>query len=186
MEIALYDPFWTFIANNLLPDWLAPNALTLMGLLVPLTQLAVIGYFDMAFDSVLPNWVWLLCWFGLFWYQTVDAIDGKQARRTDNCSALGQLLDHNLDQISFTVFMCHVCSAAQLKGSVWRILLIAPGVMSAHYSIEYRTHFTNFHSTVVGAIGATEQLLFVQIATLVCYFAPSSNGVMLDYKFEFG
>jgi len=97
LEINVYDPFWSFIANNLLPDWLAPNALTLLGLVVPLTQLFVIGMFDTSFSSVLPNWVWYLCLFGLFWYQTVDAIDGKQARRTNNCSALGQLLDHNLD-----------------------------------------------------------------------------------------
>jgi hypothetical protein len=37
LEIYIFDPFWTFLANNLLPDWLAPNALTLGGLIVPLT-----------------------------------------------------------------------------------------------------------------------------------------------------
>jgi hypothetical protein len=36
LEVYLFDPFWTFIANNLLPDNLAPNALTLMGLIVPI------------------------------------------------------------------------------------------------------------------------------------------------------
>ena len=74
---------------------------------------------------------------------------------------MGQLLDHNLDQFSFTVMMIHVCATLKIGGDITKILLITPGVMSAHYSIEYRTHFTNWHITTVGAIGATEQLFFV-------------------------
>ena len=61
--------------------------------------------------------------------------------------------------------------------------MITPGVMSAHYSIEYRTHFTHMHQTVIGFIGATEQLLFVQAGTLACYFYPKSNEMMADIKF---
>ena len=135
LEVYVFDPFWTFIANNLLPNWLAPNLMTLCGLLVPIAQLVVVGFLNPSFSEVMPMWVWLLCTFGLFWYQTVDATDGKQARRTDNCSPLGQILDHNLDQISFTIFMCHVCAMLTVKDDVWRILALTPGVMSAHYSI---------------------------------------------------
>ena len=89
LETYIFDPFWTFIANNFLPNWLAPNLMTIAGLLVPIIQLVVIGFLDASFTAVLPAWVWFLCTFGLFWYQTIDATDGKQARRTDNCSPLG-------------------------------------------------------------------------------------------------
>lgn len=34
------------------------------------------------------------CALGLFAYQTFDAIDGKQARRTGTGSPLGELFDH--------------------------------------------------------------------------------------------
>lgn len=47
--------------------------------------------------------------------------------------------------------------------------------MSAHYSIEYRTHFTQMHQTVIGMIGATEQLVFVQLGTILCFFCADSN-----------
>ena len=57
--------------------------------------------------------------------------------------------------------MLYICAIMTLGADVNRILLIVPGVMSAHFSIEYRTHFTNFHNTVVGFIGATEQLIFI-------------------------
>jgi phosphatidylglycerophosphate synthase len=38
--------------------------------------------------------------FGLFFYQSLDAIDGKQARRTNSQSPLGELFDHGCDSVS--------------------------------------------------------------------------------------
>jgi ethanolaminephosphotransferase len=35
---------------------------------------------------------------------TLDAIDGKQARRTGSSSALGELFDHGCDAISCRIF----------------------------------------------------------------------------------
>jgi phosphatidylglycerophosphate synthase len=37
---------------------------------------------------------------GLFLYQSLDAIDGKQARRTGSSSPLGELFDHGCDSVS--------------------------------------------------------------------------------------
>jgi phosphatidylglycerophosphate synthase len=37
---------------------------------------------------------------GLFVYQTLDAIDGKQARRTGSSNSLGELFDHGCDSVS--------------------------------------------------------------------------------------
>lgn len=53
--------------------------------------------------SVLPQaplWAYLLCAVGLFIYQSLDAIDGKQARRTNSSSPLGELFDHGCDSLS--------------------------------------------------------------------------------------
>ena len=69
--------------------------MTILGLVFPLLLLGVLLAYDWAFKETLPQWVFLLGSFALFWYQTNDAVDGKQARRTNNCSALGQLLDHS-------------------------------------------------------------------------------------------
>lgn len=46
----------------------------------------------------------LSCALGLFVYQTLDAIDGKQARRTGSSNALGELFDHGCDSMS-TIFV---------------------------------------------------------------------------------
>ena len=103
--------------------------------------------------GVFPRWLVCLCIFSNFWYQTIDATDGKQARRTNNCSPLGQILDHNLDQLTQTCFMIAVLGILQVGGNIWLILAYTPGVMAAHFLIEYRTHFTNFHQLVIGGIG---------------------------------
>ena len=67
-EVMFYDPYWNFLANYCLPDWLAPNALTLMGIIFPMATLIVLGYLDPSMTLVLPGWVWLLSWFGDSWY----------------------------------------------------------------------------------------------------------------------
>ncbi len=52
--------------------------------------------------------------------------------------------------------MVGVCATLRVNSDIGRVLLLTPGVMSAHYSIEYRTHFTKVDQTVIGLIGATE------------------------------
>lgn len=47
-----------------------------------------------------PAWAFILSALGLFIYQSLDAIDGKQARRTNSSSALGELFDHGCDAVS--------------------------------------------------------------------------------------
>ena len=73
--------------------------MTILGLVFPILHYLVMLYYDWSLSQPLPNWTFLLGAFSLFWYQTIDAVDGKQARRTDNCSSLGQLLDHSKPNI---------------------------------------------------------------------------------------
>ena len=96
---------------------LAPNTMTIMGLIFPLIHFAVLLYYDWTFSAVLPNWTFLLGAFSLFWYQTIDAVDGKQARRTDNCSSLGQLLDHS--NIYIALFLMQILIKYHTRFSSW-------------------------------------------------------------------
>lgn len=43
-----------------------------------------------------PSWIYLVNAFCLFWYMTLDAIDGKHARNTKSSSPLGELFDHGI------------------------------------------------------------------------------------------
>lgn len=64
--------------------------------------------------QVAPRWACALCAFGLFVYQSLDAIDGKQARRTGTSSPLGELFDHGCDSISTVFVALSACIAVQL------------------------------------------------------------------------
>jgi choline/ethanolamine phosphotransferase len=126
----LLDPFmqkfWQWSVTKF-PKWVAPNLMTVVGLIVnALTTFILIYHSPDARQVVsvtlslrvvrsealpthhlfvfvpmqVPPWTMILFAFGLFIYQTLDACDGKQARRTQSSSPLGELFDHGCDSLS--------------------------------------------------------------------------------------
>ncbi|KAJ6824278.1 choline/ethanolaminephosphotransferase 1-like isoform X1 [Iris pallida] len=92
------QPFWTRCVN-LFPLWMPPNLITLMGFMFLLLS-ALLGYiYSPQLDTAPPRWVHLAHGILLFLYQTFDAVDGKQARRTNSSSPLGELFDHGCDAL---------------------------------------------------------------------------------------
>lgn len=61
-----------------------------------------------------PRWASALCALGLFIYQSLDAIDGKQARRTNSSNPLGELFDHGCDSISTVFVALSACISVRL------------------------------------------------------------------------
>lgn len=100
----LLTPFWNFMLN-LVPVTVAPNILTLAGFLC-LVQSAYLTYYKMA-DY--PELVTIANIILLFAYQTLDALDGKHARMTRNCSPVGELFDHTVDNIGVILIIMTMC-----------------------------------------------------------------------------
>ena len=99
---------------TLVPLWMAPNLITMAGLIVNiLTSLVLVLYCPTA-TEVAPWWTTFSCALGLFIYQTLDAIDGKQARRTKTSSPLGELFDHGCDSVSTVFVSIASCCAVRL------------------------------------------------------------------------
>lgn len=95
-----------------------PNMITLMGLMFIVANVVLLLYMDT--DLLLkssaklpsvPNWVYFMFAFGLFMYQSLDAIDGKQARRTGTSSPLGELFDHGCDALNASVCRLNICES---------------------------------------------------------------------------
>uniref|UniRef100_A0A453N208 Uncharacterized protein n=1 Tax=Aegilops tauschii subsp. strangulata TaxID=200361 RepID=A0A453N208_AEGTS len=75
---------------------------TLTGFMFLLTS-AFLGFlYSPHLDTAPPRWVHLAHGILLFLYQTFDAVDGKQARRTNSSSPLGELFDHGCDALACT------------------------------------------------------------------------------------
>lgn len=105
--------YWNWLVEKV-PLWLAPNTITMVGLIMNvLTTLIVVYYCPTAMEEA-PAWAFLLCAIGLFVYQSLDAIDGKQARRTNSSSPLGELFDHGCDSISIVFVSVGTIAAVRL------------------------------------------------------------------------
>ncbi|XP_017837549.1 cholinephosphotransferase 1 isoform X1 [Drosophila busckii] len=109
----LLQPWWNWLVRQT-PLWLAPNLITIVGLILNIvTTLILICYSPNGVDPP-PRWTCFLCALGLFVYQSLDSIDGKQARRTNTSSPLGELFDHGCDSISTVFVALSACISCQL------------------------------------------------------------------------
>uniref|UniRef100_A0A0A9VWT0 Cholinephosphotransferase 1 n=1 Tax=Lygus hesperus TaxID=30085 RepID=A0A0A9VWT0_LYGHE len=104
--------FWKPV-SKCLPPWLAPNLITLLGFFPILTISIIMLYCSPTFDSTCPSWLYVLAALGIFFYQTMDSLDGLQARQIQQCSPLGQIFDHGAD--AYTVTLISICVCIALK-----------------------------------------------------------------------
>lgn len=120
--------------------------------------------------EVAPTWVYLSFGAGIFIYQVMDNIDGKQARRTQSSSPLGELFDHGCDSLFVTISGITICSAIHC-GDWQSWLMINIGTFPF-----YLSHWEEYHSgiLILGKVGnPTEaQLLMIAIHLLAAVFTP--------------
>ncbi|KAF7340906.1 Choline ethanolaminephosphotransferase [Mycena sanguinolenta] len=119
------NPFWTWFVT-LWPLWVAPNTITLSGLCLVLVNFATLLWYDPTYLAekggvVMPSWVYFSCAIGLFLYQSFDAIDGKQARRTGMAGPLGEMFDHGCDAMNTTLEVIMASQALNLGRSWWTV-----------------------------------------------------------------
>lgn len=120
----IMSPFYNR-AVNLLPISMAPNTVTLLGLLaVSLAHAILISYVP-TFSEVAPRWVYAINWLGLFTYMTLDNLDGRQARRTGSSSPLGHLFDHLCDALNVIITGLGVAATFRLGSTIWTFLLVS-------------------------------------------------------------
>ncbi|PIL31284.1 hypothetical protein GSI_05982 [Ganoderma sinense ZZ0214-1] len=120
------QPFWTWLVT-LWPTWVAPNTITLTGLSLVLVNFATLVYYDPKFlcekegAEGPPHWIYFTWAAGLFLYQSLDAIDGKQARRTGMAGPLGEMFDHGCDALNTTLEVILCARALNLGRSWWTV-----------------------------------------------------------------
>lgn len=111
----LHQPFWNYIANNLLPDWLAPNLITLLGLSALLLAYVLNAVYLPEFAGDAPRWLYFLNGTAALFYLHMDCLDGKQARRTKTSSPLGQLFDHGCDALAVHLLIAPLASSLNTR-----------------------------------------------------------------------
>ena len=82
------NPFW-FWATEHVPMWMAPNLITMLGLMCNVAAFILFWTLSPSFGSDVEPWVFYFCALMVWLYQTLDAMDGKQARRTGSSTPAG-------------------------------------------------------------------------------------------------
>ncbi|KAH8992393.1 Choline/ethanolaminephosphotransferase [Lactarius akahatsu] len=171
------NPFWTWFVT-LWPTWVAPNVITLSGLAIVLFNFASLSYYDPTYLTEKggatgpPNWLYFTWGIGLFMYQTLDAIDGKQARRTGMQGPLGEMFDHGCDALNTTVEVVLAAYALNLGRSWWTF-----GSQVATLANFYLTTWEEYHTGQIYLSvfsGPVEGILMiVTIFMITGFYGPS-------------
>ncbi|POW12289.1 hypothetical protein PSTT_04636, partial [Puccinia striiformis] len=167
--------WWEYVAGWM-PPWLAPNMITLIGLMFIVVNVMTVLIYIPDLKTDVPSWVYFSFAFGLFFYQTMDNVDGKQARKTGTSSPLGELFDHGIDSLNCVLGGLVQCAAVGTGHSLYAvfILLVACWPM-------YLSTWEEYHTGILflGFInGPTEGLLIAMAVLLTTGF----GGVQLWTK----
>ncbi|GJP49631.1 hypothetical protein CLOM_g8817 [Closterium sp. NIES-68] len=129
--------------------------ITFMGLCFVFLSVAISWYTSPDLLAHVPRPVIILFSLLLFLYQTFDAVDGKQARRTGSSSPLGELMDHSCDAVCCTLEVLPFAAAGMMGSHAPLFWLVSS---STFYFASWETFFT--HSLVLPIVnGPTEGLL---------------------------
>ncbi len=108
---------------NFFPEWVAPNLITAIGLFfVILSNVLVILLSGLGNEKV-PGYISITAGILYYTYHILDNIDGKQARRTNNSTPLGMLVDHGCDSMTTFMLCIILCSSMRYESGFWYGLL---------------------------------------------------------------
>ncbi|XP_029670235.1 cholinephosphotransferase 1 isoform X2 [Formica exsecta] len=166
----LLQPWWDWLVSKV-PLWLAPNLITVLGLIVNIVTTLILVYYSPDARAEPPRWACFLCALGLFIYQSLDAIDGKQARRTGTSTPLGELFDHGCDSISTVFVALSACIAVQLGYYPTWMFFQCFCAMTLFYCAHWQTYVSG--SLRFGKVDVTEaQFTIITIHLISAIFGP--------------
>ncbi|OJJ43454.1 hypothetical protein ASPZODRAFT_136320 [Penicilliopsis zonata CBS 506.65] len=134
-------PFYSNFVIKCFPMGMAPNAITLSGFMFVVANFLTILYYNPTLDRDCPAWVYVSCALGLFLYQTFDAVDGMQARRTRQSGPLGELFDHSVDACN-TALGALIFAAVMNLGQSWATILTLFGSTMTFYVQTWDEYYT--------------------------------------------
>jgi ethanolaminephosphotransferase len=148
----ILSPLARFLVNTCTPSTLAPNAITLIGLGLMFVSYLNIHYHCPTLEDCgihnedIPNSIFLLNGIVILMYQTLDNMDGIQARKTQSSSPLGLLFDHGCDAIN-SIFgsVTWICALGLIPQSshyilIW-LMVFAP--MLVFYISTWEEYYTH-------------------------------------------
>lgn len=161
----ILKPFYSNVAIKCFPMSMAPNLITLTGFSFVVVNFLTLLWYNPTLDTDCPPWVYASWALGLFLYQTFDAVDGTQARRTRQSGPLGELFDHGVDACNTTLEVLLFAGTMNL-GQSWNTVLTSFGALFTFYIQTWDEYHT--HTLTLGVIsGPVEGILTLCIVFFI-------------------
>lgn len=171
----LIMPFWNW-AVRLLPMWMAPNVVTLLGLGIVVVSSMLYLPFDLKMTDEFPAWTYAVSGLAVFTYMTMDVLDGKQARRTGSSSPLGQMFDHGCDAWSCQFFLYFPIQIFRIGLSPVSALYYF-ALTGIFFAAQWEEYHTGVYRTSQYGVGLTESYFY--LISLI-FFQAFSGGKLSD------
>ncbi|KAH7158118.1 CDP-alcohol phosphatidyltransferase-domain-containing protein [Dactylonectria estremocensis] len=141
MSKYILKPFYTHVVIKCFPMSMAPNLITLTGFSFVVANFLTLLWYNPTLDQDCPSWVYYTWAVGLFLYQTFDAVDGSQARRTRQSGPLGELFDHGVDALNTSLEVL-IFAASQNMGQSWYTVAMLFASLATFYVQTWETYHT--------------------------------------------
>lgn len=166
----ILQPWWNWLVGQV-PIWVAPNLITIVGLFINIITTLVLVWYCPDAKTEAPRWAYILCALGLFAYQSLDAIDGKQARRTGSSSPLGELFDHGCDSVSTVFVAVSACISVQLGAYPSWMFFQCFCALTLFYCAHWQAYVSG--TVKFGRVDVTEaQVTIIGIHLISAVFGP--------------
>lgn len=175
----LFSKKYSEIIQTLIPSEITPNFITAVGYVSMLISYISTFLFDRNLVGG-PRFLPLLNFVTLFIYITTDNVDGVHARKTNQCSPVGKVLDHFIDSNAVFYVVVTLCSSLKFGISpalFWLFLCMMSGFFVAVINEKF-TGILNF--SIIS--GASEGLYCAAAIHLCAFVCPSALAI---FKFYF-
>lgn len=115
--------YWWAIAFKAVPARISANLLSMLGNLGSWLALGLAIAFGADQGPTKP-WIFVVCGLAVFFYHTVDCLDGMQARRIGASGPLGEFVDHWFDAMNVFFFPLTIIAAFPVVPTWMAVLLI--------------------------------------------------------------
>lgn len=163
----LLSPFAQYCVDTFTPSNVAPNLITIAGLVLTSSVTILILIINPTLGPNCPRFLHLLSALSIFGYQTLDNMDGKQARKTNSSSALGMMFDHTCDVINTVVMGIMLGSVFSTGWSMKIFICIYTGFVTFYFQT-----WEEYHLDVMilpPFNGPSEGLLMLVTCSLVSF-----------------
>lgn len=181
-KIAL-SPLAGYLVDNFTPSTIAPNTITLFGFCFMIIAFLLTFWFCPNLDDEdAPRWMFFYAAVAMLTYQTLDNMDGKQARKTGSSSPLGLLFDHGCDALNVScginIILC-TCAISRSNVNLIFWTMVSPQV--PFYMASWEEYYT--HTLYLPTLnGPNEGVLLAALMCLVSgVTGPSFWGLFHFY-----